>query len=162
MTVREIHDWLARGDATTHQRWERTTAAVYQALKRMGLQPNPGRRTMAAYRQRVRQLYNAGKSLHEIAELLNASETPTPNGRSWTDNAVYRALGLELGRDRYAQLHRELLADARRRGLTAKQTADEFNAKRVPRNSSRPWTADSVRLRRVFLNRAARQGRSVK
>jgi DNA invertase Pin-like site-specific DNA recombinase len=157
MTAREIRNWLAGGDATTGQRWERTTAAVYQALRRLGVQPHPARQTMAAHRPRVRELYDAGKTLREIAALLNASGSRTPNGGPWKVNSVHRALGLKLGRDRYARLHRELFADAKRRGLTAEQTADEFNAKRIPRYSTQPWTADAVRQRGAVLKRTAQR-----
>jgi hypothetical protein len=162
MTACEIRNWLARGDPTTGQHWDRTTAAVYQALRRLGLQPHPARQTMAVYRVRVCELYDGGKTLREIAALLNASGSRTPNGGPWELNSVHRALGRKLGRDRYAQRDRELLADAERRGLTAKQTADEFNAKQVPRYSREPWTAEAVRFRRAALKyRARRAGRSV-
>ena len=117
---------------------------------------------MAVYRVRVCELYDGGKTLREIAALLNASGARTPNGNPWELNSVHRALGRKLGRDRYAQRDRELLADAERRGLTAKQTADEFNAKQVPRYSREPWTAEAVRFRRAALKyRARRAGRSV-
>lgn len=157
MTAYEIRNWLAYGDTTTGQRWERTTAAVYQALRRLGLRPNPARQTMALHRARVRELHDDGKTLGEIASILNASGSRTPHGSPWKINSVYRALGLELGADRYAELHGELIADAKCRGLTAKQTADEFNAKRVPRYSAQPWTADAVRQRGCVLRRADRR-----
>lgn len=158
MTVCEIREWLAAGDRTTGQRWERTTAAVYQALRRLGLRPHPGRQTMALHRGRARDLYESGKSLREIAAQFNDAGSRTPNGKKWNANAVHRALGLTLGRDRYVRLHRALLEDAKRRGLTHRQTADEFNAKRVPRYSRRPWTSDAIRQRSIVLRRAARRG----
>ena len=157
MTARQIRDWLAAGDPTTGQRWERTTAAVYQALGRIGVRPHPARQTMDPHRARARELFESGKSLREIAALFNREELRTPNGHVWDPQAAHRALGLTIGRDRLAQVHRELLDDARRRGLTHLETADEFNARRVPRGSSRPWTADAVRQRSVVLNRAARR-----
>lgn len=156
MTAAEIRDWLAIGDPATGQQWPRTTAAVYQAFRRLGVQPHPGRRTIAMHRSRVRELYDAGNTLREIAALLNSEDSRMPNGRLWNFGGVHRALGFELGHDRYGRLHRELLADAEQRGLTTAQTADEFNVKRVPRYSTQPWTARAVGLRRAAFKRAAR------
>jgi hypothetical protein len=113
------------------------------------------RQKAAAERQEIRRLYSQGKTVRQIVGQLNAAGSKTPTGKSWTVNRVYAALGY-LGRiDRYEDLHRDLLADAKRRGLTAQKTAEELNENKVPRTSDRPWTADAVRQRRRFLKAKA-------
>jgi hypothetical protein len=57
---------------------------------------------MTAYRDRVRELYDTGKTLREIAALLNASGSRMPNGRG-----IVKSCGLRCERAiqsrRYAQ-----------------------------------------------------------
>ncbi len=158
-TAAEIQKLLEVGDSTTGQTWPRTRAAVYQALRRLGLRPNPGRQKPKPERDHMRELFARGLTLPQIAEERNAAGSRTPFGRPWNTNAVYNAIGGKLGRfDRHEHLHREVLDGAKRRGITNKQAAEEFNAREIPRVTGRPWTADVVRQRRRFLNRKAREG----
>ncbi len=158
-TAAEIQKLLEVGDPTTGQTWPRTKSAVYQALRRLGLRPNPGRQTPKPERDHMRELFGRGLTLPQIAEERNAAGSRTPFGRLWNANGVYNAIGGKLGRfDRHEDLHREVLDDAKRRGLTNKQAAEEFNAREIPRVTGRQWTADAVRQRRRFLNRKTREG----
>jgi DNA invertase Pin-like site-specific DNA recombinase len=157
LTAREIRDRLANGDLETGQHWVRTTAAIYQALRRLGVRPHSAHQKADAERQEIRRLYSQGKTVRQIVGQLNAAGSNTPTGKAWTVSRVYPALGY-LGRiDRYEDLHRNLLADAKRRGLTAQKTAEELNENKVPRTSDRPWTADAVRQRRRFLKAKAKK-----
>lgn len=157
-TAAEIQKLLEIGDSTTGQTWPRTKAAVYQALRRLGLRPNPGRQTAESEREHMRHLFERGRTLPQIAEERNVAGSRSPLGMQWNANAVYNAIGGNLGRfDRHEDLHRRVLDDAKQRGLTNKQAAEEFNAREIPRVTGRPWTADIVRQRRTFLNRKARE-----
>ena len=55
--------------------------------------------------------------------------------------------------------HLRMLKDAKHRGLTNAQTADEFNRLGVTRAGGGRWTAEVVRARGAYINRVTRQGR---
>ena len=154
LTVPDIQKWLAAGDPETGQRWDRTRVAIYQAHRRLGVRPNPCRGKADVDRDRVVQMYDAGRSLADIAEELNATGARTVTGRAWTGNTVYALIGHGFDRGaRLEKLHRELLESAKRRGLSNAEAAEDLNRAGVPRIGARPWTADSVRQRRKLLRR---------
>lgn len=151
MTARQIRDRLGVGDRETNQRWQYTVTHIYQILKRLGLAPNSRRTAMKKMSAEIDVLSVRGLTLAEIAAHLNGSGYRTSRGGNWTPNAVrYRMSARNRSRER-EQLHRRLLADAKARGLTNADTADEFNRLNVPRTGRQPWTADSVRQRRKHI-----------
>src|SRR5262249_28143731 len=94
----------------------------------------------------------------EIASTLNRGGNRTVRGNAWNANAVWHWLGRRRRRDDLEALHRHALAEARARGLTNAQAAEEFNAKGVPRVGRKSWTDDAVRQRRTQLARRDRRG----
>jgi hypothetical protein len=151
MTVPEIRAALAAGDPETGQRWSRTPGGIYQVLKRLGLRPHPAPRGRWVDRTLIGRLYDDGLTLNEIADQLNARGLTTARGKAWTSQALAHWLGKGGRRDQLEELHRAVITDAKRRGLTNQQAADEFNEKGIPRVGKRRWTADVVRQRRVHL-----------
>jgi DNA invertase Pin-like site-specific DNA recombinase len=151
MTVQEIRAALAVGDPETGQRWSRTASGIYQVLKRLGLRPHPVPRGQPVDRTLIRRLYDDGLTLNEIADQLNARGLTTARGKQWTSYALQHWLGRGGRREQLEELHRAVIEDAKRRGLTNRQAANEFNAQAIPRVGKRRWTADVVRQRRVHL-----------
>ena len=157
LTAREIQSWLERGDPETGQCWRRTRSAIYQVLRRFGLRPNPAPRWLPVDRAAIHRLYERGLTFREMTAQLNAERVLRPSGRAWTENSVWHFLA-GGGRRRYLEnLHREALDDAKRRGLTSRQAAEEFNERRIPRVGRREWTTETVRQRRFALKRRKRQ-----
>jgi hypothetical protein len=160
-TVPEIRAALAVGDTATGQRWVRTASGIYQVLKRLGLRPHPVRRGQPVDRTLIRQLYEDGLTHQEIAEELNARGLTTARGKPWVPYALQHWLGSGGRRNHLEALHRAAIEDAKRRGLTNQEAADEFNMRGIPRVGQRRWTADVVRQRRAHLKRRQeRHGRA--
>ena len=108
-------------------------------------------------RAKVQRLYDQGLTLREIAARLDAEGCSTAQGRQWTENAVWHWLGKRGRRQELECAHEQALADAKRRSLTNREAAAEFNARGLPRVGRRGWTAEVVRQRRVQLNRRRRR-----
>lgn len=149
-----IRNILAEGDAATGQRWERTTTAIYQVLRRLGLKPNPPGRRVTPAREEARRLYALGLTYDAILKELRCRGYLTLRGGPVTAGAVSSWIGnAATRREQLEQIHIAALRDAKTRGLTASQAAADFNARSIPRVGGRPWTADAVRQRRTHLTR---------
>jgi hypothetical protein len=156
MTVAEIRERLGEGDAETGERWNYTAGGIYQILKRLGLQPNRPR-PRGSLLAKINQLYDEGVTLDGIASTLNGDGHRTARGNAWNANAVWHWLGRRGRRDDLEAIHRQALAEAKARGLSNAQTAEEFNAKGIPRVGCKSWTDDAVRQRRSQLARRDRR-----
>jgi DNA invertase Pin-like site-specific DNA recombinase len=156
MTVPDIQAALSVGDPETGQRWARTRAGIYQALKRLDLRPNP-LRLQESVLAKINRLYDEGVTLDGIASTLNDDGHRTVRGNTWNANAVWHWLGRRGRRDDLEDIHRRALADAKARGLSNAQAAGEFNAQGIPRVGCKSWTDDAVRQRRTQLARRDRR-----
>jgi len=101
-------------------------------------------------------LADRGLTQTAISEHLNDAGYRTSRGHPWTPSAVFHWTSRRTRRRDLQELHRRLLAQAKSRGLSNAQTADEFNGLGIARVGGKPWTANTVRQRRVHLNRASR------
>jgi hypothetical protein len=99
----------------------------------------------------IRRLYDDGLTLREIADELNAKGLMTAKGKTWAPGAFQHWLGRGGRREHLEHLHRSVIEDAKHRGLTNQEAAEEFNKRRIPRVGNRQWTADVVRQRRAHL-----------
>jgi hypothetical protein len=77
----------------------------------------------------------------------------TATGKTWALSTLEYWLGGGGRREQLEELHRTVLDDAKRRGLTNREAAEEFNRREIPRERNREWTADVVRQRRAQLKR---------
>ena len=158
LSAREIRDRLAEGDPDTGESWHYTKEHIYQILQQLGLKPNrPQRRSVEGAREHIHRLYSAGQTIASIVAELNTTGILTATGQTWTPSSVNYWIRQFAQTRRFDELHMAVFADARRRGLTAAQTAEELNLSKVPRIGGQPWTAQAVRLRRAFLARRERR-----
>jgi DNA invertase Pin-like site-specific DNA recombinase len=156
-TAEEIRSCL-EGGLPTGQRWIYTRAAVYQILRQLGLKLNPARRSDGAIRDEITRLYESGRTYQEIVDSVNARGWRNSRGRALTIAAVSHWLGRNaVRRTNLEALHAEVLRDAKLRGLTNAEAADEFNRRGIPRVGLRSWTAEKVRVRRSQLKRRTRK-----
>lgn len=162
MTVAEIRTSLIHGDQSTGQKWRVTKACIYGKLRRLGLQPHRAQRDKGLDRGKLEHLHARGLTMRQIAAQLNGEGLLTPTGRTWTDSTVFHWLGRRGRRNELEGLHLAALEDAKRRGLSDRDAASEFNVRGVPRVGRRTWTADAVRQRRTTLNRRRRRMMSVR
>lgn len=112
---------------------------------------------MKKVRAEIDALYDRGLSVSAIVKHLNDADYRTSRGRRWNAGAVGHWLTRKNRRDAFEEMHRELLADVKARGLSNAQTAEEFNQRGVPRAGGEPWTPDVVRQRRSHVHRRLRQ-----
>jgi hypothetical protein len=68
----------------------------------------------------------------------------TAKGKRWTLKLVYNLLGDQKKRTHLDALHREYILNARRRGLTHSQLAEELNKEEIRRYNGRPWHKEAV------------------
>jgi len=157
LTAKQICECLAAGDPATGQSWKYTVTHIFQILKKLGLTPNSPRMAMKKIREEIDALYDRGLRVPAIVKYLEDRGYRTPRKCRWTPGTVQHWLSRQNRRDAFEQLHRELLADAKSRGLTNAQTAEEFNRRQIPRAGGEPWNADTVRQRRSHLHRRWRR-----
>lgn len=161
LTAKQIRDRLAAGHPVTGQKWEYTKVHIYQILRHLGVAPNSRRTAMAGIRSQMLALYEQGLGIREIAEQLNRAGHRTSRDRAWTQTAVYHWLNKHDRRSQLEAQHHALLLDAKRRGLSNAEAAEEFNRRGIVRMGGGPWTSEVVRQRRKHLNvRAKLRGRS--
>jgi len=156
LMAKQIRECLAAGHPETGQRFSYTVTHIYQILKVLRVAPNSPRTRLTRLREEIDELYGRGLSAREVADRLNAAGHLTSRGKPWTRGTVDHWMTVRNRRRHLKDLHHRLLTEARRRGLSAAQTAEEFNRRGVPRPGDREWTADSVRQRKAYLRRRVR------
>jgi len=145
LTVEEIHARLKSGQTPTGQSWKVNKLALYHILKRLGLKPNRSPVWYESLRQEAAKLNEQGRSMKWIAAHFNNRGLRSLSGKPWTKKLIFSFLS-KVPRKPYSlqKLHREVIAEARSRGLGYAKMATEFNERGVPRRDDRPWTAKAI------------------
>jgi DNA invertase Pin-like site-specific DNA recombinase len=144
-TVEEIHVHLKRGQTSTGQSWIVNKLALYHILKSLGLKPNRRPKWYESLQKEAAELNEKGYSMRRIADEFNRRGLKSIWGKAWTKKLVFSLIS-NVPRKAYSlqNVHREVIAEARRRGLSYTEMAREFNETRVPRQTNRPWTAKAI------------------
>jgi DNA invertase Pin-like site-specific DNA recombinase len=147
-TVPEIHELLARGQTSNGQIWKVNRLAVYHIHKRLGIKPNRNPVWYESLRQEAATLNEQGRSMKWIAAHFNSRGLKSLWGKPWTKKLVFSLIS-KVPRKPYSlqKLHREVIAEARSRGLKSAEMAREFNERQVPRRDNRPWTPKAINER---------------
>jgi DNA invertase Pin-like site-specific DNA recombinase len=165
-TVFEIRDRLAAGKTSTGQAVKITVGRIYMVMSKLGLKPNRFSADYLALRNQAAELNRAGRAVEWIAEHFNNDGFQSASGTPWTRDMVYgliRATGRKP--QRLEAIHHNAIAEARARGLSYRQMANEFNDRKLRRRDGQPWTSDDIKRRWANLNRLnrkrAQKGQSV-
>ena len=76
---------------------------------------------------------------------------------AWTEQMVYGLLRAQNKTPILLEdLHREVISEARARGLNYRQMAEEFNERGIRRRDGQPWTARDIKRRWGGLNELKR------
>ena len=148
LTVSEIKEHLAAGKTSTGQKMNITVGRLYDVLRELGLKPNRFSAEYLKLRQTAWELHEGGQSTDSIAEHFNKQGFKSASGTPWTQSMVY---GLLRARGKTAilleDLHREVISEARARGLNYRHMAVEFNERGIRRRDGQPWTARDIKRR---------------
>jgi hypothetical protein len=158
-TVEEIHDRLKDGQTSTGQSWKVNKLALYHILKRLGLKPNRNPVWCESLRREAANLNEQGRSMKWIAVHFNSRGVKSLAGKPWTKKLIFSFLS-KVPRKSYSlqKLHREVIAEARSRGLKSAEMAREFNQRGVPRRDDRPWTAKAINERWFEVKNSGAKG----
>ena len=148
LTVFEIQEHLAVGKTSNGQKMNITVGRLYDVLRELGLKPNRFSAEYLKLRQTAWELHQGGQSTDSIAEHFNNQGFKSASGTPWTQSMVY---GLLRAQGKTAilleDLHREVISEARARGLNYRQMAEEFNKRGIRRRDGQPWTARDIKRR---------------
>ena len=158
LTVFEIKEHLAAGKTSNRQKMNITDGRLYDVLRdELGLKPNRFPPRYLALRQKALALNREGQSLKAIADYFNEQGFAGSYGKRWTEKIVYRQLRAQNKRPiSLEDLHREVISEARARGLNYRQMAEEFNQRGIRRRDGQPWTARDLKRRWGGLNELKR------
>jgi len=158
LTVFEIQEHLAVGKTSNGQKMNITVGRLYDVLRELGLKPNRFSAGYLKLRQTAWELHQGGQSTDSIAEHFNDQGFKSASGTPWTQSMVY---GLLRAQGKTAilleDLHREVISEARARGLNYGKMAKEFNERGIRRRDGQPWRAQDIKKRWGDLNRLQRQ-----
>ena len=158
LTVFEIKEHLAAGETSTSQKMNITVGALYEILREQGLKPHRFPAEYLFLRDKALELNREGRSVDEITEIFNEQRLKSASGKQWTRDMVYGLLRAQGKKPvSLEEIHREAIAEARARGLSYRQMADEFNQRGVRRRDGQSWTARDIKKRWGDLNRLERQ-----
>jgi len=153
LTVFEIKEHLAAGKTSSGQKMNITVGRLYDVLRELGLKPKRFSAEYLKLRQTAWELHQGGQSTDSIAEHFNDQGFKSASGTPWTQSMVY---GLLRAQGKTAilleDLHREVISEARARGLNYRQMAEEFNKRGIRRRDGQPWTARDIKRRWGGLN----------
>jgi DNA invertase Pin-like site-specific DNA recombinase len=141
----EVAQRLERGENSTGQCWKLNKLSLYLIFKKLGLKPNRRPKWYESLQEEAARLNEKGYSMRWIADEFNRRGLKSLWGKPWTKKLVFSLIS-KVPRKPYSlqKLHREVIAEARRRGLGYAKMAREFNERGVPRRDSRPWTAKAI------------------
>jgi len=158
LTVFEIKEHLAAGKTSNGQKINITAGRLYDILRKLGLKTNRFSAGYLKLRQTAWELHQGGQSTDSIAEHFNDQGFKSASGAPWTQSMVY---GLLRAQGKTAilleDLHREVISEARARGLNYRQMAEEFNERGIRRRDGQPWTARDIKRRWGGLNELKRK-----
>jgi len=158
LTVFEIKDRLAAGKTSTGQAVKITVGRLYMILeKKLGLKPNRFSAEYLALRKQAVEFNRDGRSIDWIAEHFNEQGFKSASGTPWTRDMVYgliRATGSKA--HRLEEIHRNAITEARKRGLSYKKMAVDFNDKQLRRRDGQLWRAIDIKSRWGHLNQLKR------
>jgi hypothetical protein len=158
LTVFEIKEHLAAGKTSSGQKMNITVGRLYDVLRKLGLKPNRFSAEYLKLREGAWELHQGGQSTDSIAEHFNNQGFKSASGVPWTQSMVH---GLLRAQGKTAilleDLHREVINEARARGLNYRQMADEFNKRGIRRRDGQPWTARDIKRRWGGLNELRRK-----
>jgi DNA invertase Pin-like site-specific DNA recombinase len=158
LTVFEIKEHLAAGRTSTGQKVKITIGALYEILRKLGLNPNRFSAEYLSLRDKALELNRQGYSVDWITEHFNEQGFKSASGKAWTRDMVYGLLRAQGKRPvSLEETHREAIAEARARGLSYRQMAVEFNERGIRRRDGQPWTARDIKTRWADLNRLERK-----
>jgi len=153
LTVFEIKERLAAGKTSNGQTMNIMVGRLYDVLRGLGLKPNRFSPGYLALRQKALELNREGQSLKAIADYFNEQGFESSSGKPWTDQMVYGQLQAQNKTPVLLEdLHREVISEARARGLNYRQMAEEFNERGIRRRDGQPWTARDIKRRWGGLN----------
>ena len=157
LTVPEIKERLATGKTSTGQVVNITSQGIQVSLKKMGLKSAKYSASHLSLRRKAAELDREGQSLEAIARYFNEQGFASPSGKSWTHFMVQHLIrGYGQRQESLENIHRRAITEARARGLTYKQMADEFNTNKIRRRRGLRWTTESVAIRWSDLGRMQR------
>jgi hypothetical protein len=158
LTVFEIKEHLAAGKTSSGQKMNITVGRLYDVLRELGLRPNRFSAEYLKLRQTAWELHQGGQSTDSIAEHFNEQGFKSASGAPWTQSMVH---GLLRAQGKTAilleDLHREVISEARARGLNYREMAEEFNERGIRRRDGQPWTARDIKRRWGGLNELKRK-----
>jgi hypothetical protein len=158
LTVFEIKEHLAAAKTSNGQKMNITVGRLYDVLRELGLKPNRFSADHLALRQRAWELHLSGQSTDSIADHFNEQRFKSASGAPWTQSMVHRLLRAQ-GKTAILleDLHREVISEARARGLNYREMAEEFNERGIRRRDGQPWTARDIKRRWGGLNELKRK-----
>lgn len=158
LTAAEIKEHLAAGKTSTGQVVNITSAGIQVSLQKMGLKSAKYSASYLSLRRKAAELDRKGQSLEAIARCFNEQGFANPSGKSWTHFMVQHLIRAHGQRQESLEnIHRRAIMEARARGLTYQEMADEFNTKKIRRRGGLRWTAKSVAIRWSDLGRTQRK-----
>jgi DNA invertase Pin-like site-specific DNA recombinase len=158
LTVFEIKEHLAAGKTSNGQKMNITVGRLYDVLRELGLKPNRFSPGYLALRQKALELNREGQSLEAIADYFNEEGFESSSGKPWTDQMVYGQLQAQNKTPVLLEdLHREVISEARARGLNYRQMAEKFNQRGIRRRDGQPWSACDIKRRWGDLNELQRK-----
>jgi hypothetical protein len=158
LTVFEIREHLAAGKTSTGQKVKITVGTLYEILGKLGLKPNRFSAEYLFLREKALELNRQGQSVDWIAENFNEQGFKSASGKPWTRDMVYGLLRAQGKKPvSFEETHREAISEARARGLSYRQMADEFNQRGIRRRDGQQWTARDIKKRWSDLNRLERK-----
>ena len=107
--------------------------------------------------RKAAELHAEGRSSKSVAQYFNDQGFASASGKSWTHSMVQNLLTRSAKAESNDSLHRDAIVDARARGLSCSEMAEELNKKNIRRRGGLRWTAHSVELRWRDLERAQRK-----
>jgi DNA invertase Pin-like site-specific DNA recombinase len=157
LTVFEIKEHLAAGKTSTGQKVNICLGRLYGVLRKLGLKPNRFSAEYLWLRDNALALNRQGQSVDCITEHFNKQGFKSPSGKPWTRDMVYGLLRAQ-GKTPILleEVHREVITEARARGLNYQEMAVEFNEREIRRRDGQPWTARDIKKRWGDLNRLQR------
>jgi hypothetical protein len=158
LTVFEIKDHLAAGMTSTGQTMKITVGRLYDILRKIGFKPNRFSMSYRSLRHEAVELNGQGRSLNWIAQYFNERGLKSASGNQWTKYMVYGLIRSLFNKVNILEdTHREAITAARKRGLTYREMAEEFNRRGIITRDGQLWTARGLRARWTALNRLSRE-----
>lgn len=151
--VSQIQEHLAAGKTSTGQKVELTEGRLYVILRKLGLKPNRFTVDYLSLKKKALELNREGESLKSIARQFNEQGIKSASGKPWTEEMVYGLVRRYFKKvTSLEDEHRKAIAEARARGLNARQIAVELNERKIRRRDGQSWRPRDVTRRWAQLN----------